>query len=122
MLGMGYYTTGLPQSGAQSGGWQAGGYTFSGSSDFLGETRNDTAGGIVLVQSVGQLLAGGLQLLAQGEAVEHDRILGEGDATVRGRGGVGSAQQRSQPLIRERSYPRPTLQPRPVSVTQARSE
>ena len=89
MLGMGYYKTGLPQSGPQSGGWQAGGCTFSGSSDFLGETRNDTAGGIVLVQSVGQLLAGGLQLLAQGEAVEHDRILGEGDATVRGQGGVG---------------------------------
>lgn len=52
--------------------------TFSGSSDFLGEAGNDTAGGIVLVQRVGQLLAGGLQLLAQGEAVQHDRILGEG--------------------------------------------
>ena len=97
MLGMGYYKTGLPQSGPQNGGWQAGGCTFSGSSDFLGETRNDTAGGIVLVQGVGQLLAGGLQLLAQGEAVEHDRILGEGDTTVRGWGGVGSTQQRSQP-------------------------
>lgn len=45
------------------------GCTFSGSSDFLGETGNDTAGGIVLVQRMGQLLAGGLQLLAQSEAV-----------------------------------------------------
>lgn len=30
----------------------------------------------MLVQRVGQLLAGGLQLLAQGEAVEHDCVLG----------------------------------------------
>lgn len=52
------------------------GSTFSGSSDFLGETGNDTAGSIMLVQRVGQLLAGGLQLLAQGEAVEHDCVLG----------------------------------------------
>lgn len=80
----GYYKTGPAQSGA----WQARGSTFSGSSDFLGETGDDTAGGIVLVQSVGQLLAGGLQLLAQGEAVEHDCVLGEGDATE----GVGEVR------------------------------
>ena len=92
----GYYKTGAAQSGA----WQARGHTFSGSSDLLGETGDDTAGGIVLVQSVRQLLAGGLQLLAQGEAVEHDCVLGEGDATVRGHGGAGSTQQKSQPLRR----------------------
>lgn len=54
--------------------WFQGSQSFSGSSDFLGETGNDTAGGIVLVQSVRQLLAGCLQLLAQSEAVQHDCI------------------------------------------------
>lgn len=62
---LGHDEAGLRFQGSQS---------FSGSSDFLGETGNDTAGSIMLVQRVGQLLAGGLQLLAQGEAVEHDCV------------------------------------------------
>lgn len=78
MLEMGYYKA----EPAQGGGWQGAGCTFSGSSDFLGETGNDTAGGIVLVQSVRQLLAGCLQLLAQSEAVQHDCILAEANITV----------------------------------------
>lgn len=65
MLEMGYDEAGP----AATGGMWGRGCTFSGSSDFLGETGNDTAGGVVLVQRMGQLLAGGLQLLAQSEAV-----------------------------------------------------
>lgn len=85
---------------AQSGGWQGRGSTFSGSCNFLGETGYDAAGSIVLVQSVGQLLAGCLQLLAQSEAVQHDCVLGKGNATVRGWEGAGSTRWKSQPLTK----------------------
>ena len=49
--------------------------TLSGSGDLLGEASDDPAGGVVLVQSVGQLLSGGLQLLPQSETVQHHSIL-----------------------------------------------
>lgn len=74
MLEMGHYKAGPAEGGEQQGIQE----TFSSSSDFLGEPGNDSAGSIVLVQSMGQLLAGGLQLLAKSEAVQHDCILGEG--------------------------------------------
>lgn len=68
-----------PAAGPEEGGEQQGTpETFSSSSDLLGEPGNDSAGSIVLVQSVGQFLAGCLQLLAKSEAVQHDCILGEG--------------------------------------------
>lgn len=73
MLETGHYKAGPAKGGGQRGR----GDTFSSSSDFLGETGNDSAGSIVLVQSMGQLLAGCLQLLAKSEAVQHDCILGE---------------------------------------------
>lgn len=49
--------------------------TLSGSCDLFSETGDDSAGGIVLVQGVRQLLSGRLQLLAQREAVKHHGIL-----------------------------------------------
>lgn len=69
--------------------------TFSGSSDLLGEPCDDTAGSIVLVQRVGQLLARGLQLLAQREAVQHNGILTGHQKGGRGWrvGGSGGATQ-----------------------------
>lgn len=67
--------------------------TFSGSSDLLGEPSDDTAGGVVLVERMGQLLARGLQLLAQGEAVQHDGVLP-------GRGTVRRASRHAQPCYR----------------------
>lgn len=82
---------------ARSGGRLGKGCTFSGSSDFLGETGNDTAGCVVLVQSMGQLLAGCLQLLAQSEAVQHDRILGKENAMVRPWGDPGAPSRRVSP-------------------------
>lgn len=49
--------------------------TLSGCSDLLGKTSNDSAGCIMLVEGVRELLASRLQLLPQSEAVQHDRIL-----------------------------------------------
>lgn len=51
--------------------------TFSGGGDLLGEAGDDAAGGVVLVQRMGQFLACGLELLAQREAVQHDGVLGD---------------------------------------------
>ena len=73
MLEKGHYKAG-PEDGEQQGIQE----TFSSGSDLFGEPGNDSAGSIVLVQSMGQLLAGCLQLLAKSEAVQHDCILGEG--------------------------------------------
>lgn len=49
--------------------------TFSCSSDLFVESSDDSAGGIMLIKSMGEFLASGLQLLAQGEAMKHDSIL-----------------------------------------------
>lgn len=49
--------------------------TFSCSSDLFGESSNDSAGGIMLVEGMWQFLASSLQLLSQGEAVKHNSIL-----------------------------------------------
>lgn len=50
--------------------------TLSGGGDLFGEASDHSAGGVVLVQGMGKLLAGGLQLLPQGETVQHYGILG----------------------------------------------
>lgn len=49
--------------------------TFSGSSDLLVESSDDSAGGIVLIKSMWEFLASRLQLLPQGKAMKHDSIL-----------------------------------------------
>lgn len=49
--------------------------TLSGCSDLLGETGDDSAGCVMLVEGVRELLASRLQLLPQSETVEHHRIL-----------------------------------------------
>lgn len=49
--------------------------TFSCSSDLFGETSDDSAGGVMLIEGMWQFLASSLQLLPQGEAVQHNSIL-----------------------------------------------
>ena len=71
---------------------------------FLHETRDDAAGGVVLVEGVGELLSGGVEIFAELVGLEHERVplvVEDGEHAGDGGGARGLGLHRRVHLDRE---------------------